>query len=113
MAWAAWVLIMVMWVNVKLTVRPFFAWMLKNFLNLKGDGNSHNVFRDMSNIFVTSKKWENLGGVTAMILSTWLGGSPEIKVHGPKGTALVYANADNSDNSLKFKVISSFSNGYF
>ena len=83
----------------------------KNLFNLKGDGNSHNVFRDMSNIFVTSKKWENLGGVTAMILSTWLGGSPEVKVHGPKGTALVYANADNSDNSLKFKVISSLSNG--
>jgi len=55
-----------------------------------GSGKYRKFYRDLSNIFVTSKRWDNLGGLPAVVLGTWFNGSPWITIHGPRETAYLF-----------------------
>ena len=54
------------------------------YLGSGKNGKYRKFYRDLSNIFVTSKRWDNLGGLPAVVLGTWFNGSPWITIHGPR-----------------------------
>lgn len=44
----------------------------------------------MEHVFITSKSWDNLGGLPGMCLSARACGAPDITIHGPPGCMQLY-----------------------
>jgi len=64
-----------------------------------------NSLGQMTNIFVTSKTWNNIGGLPGMCLSIRAAGSPDVKLHGPLGIMKMYEATEKFVILFDFDVI--------
>jgi ribonuclease Z len=59
----------------------------------------------LANIFITSKKWDCLGGFPGMALSIRGAGSPDVSIYGPKGCVTLFEATKNFVLLYEFDVI--------
>ena len=50
----------------------------------------HKSLANLSNIFITRKSWENIGGLPGMFLSIRASGAPDVTINGPPGVNEIY-----------------------
>ena len=60
---------------------------------------------ELAHIFITRKSWDNLGGLPGMYLSIRSAGSPDVTIHGPKGTIDIYHGLKSFIASIDFDVM--------
>ena len=65
----------------------------------------NNSLSQLTNIFVTSKTWNNIGGLPGMCLSIRAAGSPDVRLHGPNGIMKMYQATENFVILHNFSVI--------
>ena len=64
-----------------------------------------NSLSQLTNIFVTSKTWNNIGGLPGMCLSIRGAGSPDVRLHGPVGIMKMYEATENFVILFDFRVM--------
>ena len=65
----------------------------------------NNSLSQLTNIFVTSKTWNNIGGLPGMCLSIRSAGAPDVKLHGPNGIMKMYQATENFVILYDFRVL--------
>ena len=59
----------------------------------------------LTDIFITRRTWDNLGGLPGMYLSIRAVGAPDVTIHGPKGTIDIYHGLKPFMANISFAVL--------